>query len=124
MKMLSVRNPIFLLFVLGITAFSYSCEKTNSCEMDNTGTIIVENTHHSGRLQVHFNKSKVSVNGAGDLSIGPGEMESMDLPAGQHNVKAVLIISTCNNGRCSVSSSGKPEKNVDLAACEKKNLVY
>ena len=115
-------TPAFLSLLF---AFA-SCSKDElDCIKNNTGTIIVENSRNNGSVQVYFNETgTISVNGSGDLSILPGEKQSIQLPAGQHNVKARLIISSCNGGRCSVSSSGLPEKDVDLNSCQDLNLIY
>lgn len=111
-------------FTLLIIVMVASCEKTPTCEIDNTGTFIIENTSPTATLYVFFNEGRPSINGSGDLQVRPGEKGEITLPAGQHNVKAAKRVTNCNNGRCSTNSTGQPEKDVDLFQCEQKNLVY
>ena len=104
------------------------CSKEDSaplCEMNNTGTIAVENTRSNGSLQVFFDRTgTIPVNQTGELNIATGEKASLQKPAGPRNLKVNLIISNCNGERCSVSSSRLEEKNVDLTACEEVNIIY
>lgn len=119
-KKLSTLALLVILFMLS------SCsDDTPECEMSNTGTIIIENTRSKGTVQVFFNKTgTIAINGPGNLNIPSGEKASIELPAGQHNVKARLSISSCSGNRCQISTSGLPEKNVDLSSCDDFNLSY
>jgi hypothetical protein len=103
-----------------------SCAKEiPSCEETNIGTIIVENSRTKGVVKIYFNETdRIPINGSGDLNIPPGEKANMSLPAGLHNVKAILSITECTGGRCHTTTSGLPEKNTDLASCEDLNLIY
>jgi len=123
------ENPYFdfiisRFFGLCILLMAFSCDKTPTCEMDNTGTFIIENTSRTGTLYVFINERRPSINGPGDLQVAPGEKGKIAVPAGQHNIKASIRVTRCNNGRCGTTSSGQPERTVDLFACEDKNLVY
>ncbi len=122
MKTTKKLSTLVLLIIL-VNAISCS-EDTSECDLANTGIIYVENSRDKGVLQVHLNKSKISVNGSGDLTVLPGEKANIQLPAGQHNVKTNLIITTCVGARCSVSSTRLEEKDVNLSSCESLNLIY
>lgn len=112
------------LIILFVSMMSISCsEKASECELKNTGTILVTNNRNNGFVEVFFNETNLIPSNR-DLSVGPGETQSIQLPAGQHNVQAYLTISTCSAGRCQVSNSALDEKDVDLSACEEKNLIY
>ena len=111
------------IVVLGLS-FSACDDDPPACEMQNTGTFVVENSHANGSLQVHFNKSRVGANSVGDLSIQPGEKGSMELPAGNHKIVAILLISDCSGSRCSVQSSLRNDSREDLSACETRNYVF
>jgi hypothetical protein len=60
----------------------------------------------------------------GDVSVAPGESETMDLPAGPQNVKARFTTVVCEGSRCQTSTSGLPEREVDLEACDALTLTY
>jgi hypothetical protein len=118
------RNLVLLCCIFIASA----CSKEDSaplCEENNTGTIIVENTRANGALQIFFDRTDaIPVNEAGELNIAPGEKASIQKPSGPRNLKANLLISDCNGGRCLVSSSRLEEKNVSLAACDEINIIY
>lgn len=112
-----------LLFV--VLLLLVSCTKEAACESNATGTLLFENTNTTATLQIFINEfGTIAVNAAGDLSVAPGESQSMDLPAGPQNVKARFTTAVCNGGRCQTSTSGLPEREVDLEACDALTLSY
>ena len=119
-------NYIIYCLVVGLFALTTSsCEDDPpACELQNTGTFVVENGHPEGSLEVHFNKARVAGNSQGDLSLEPGESGSMQLPAGSHKVVAILIISPCTGDRCQVQSSSQNNSQEDLSACETRNFIF
>ncbi len=120
-----MKNLIFTLSLVVLGWSFSSCEDDPpACEMQNTGTFVVENSHANGSLQVHFNKPRVGANSVGDLSIQPGEKASIELPAGNHKIVAILVISDCNGSRCRVQSSLQNDSREDLFACETRNYVF
>ena len=120
-----INNIMKVLFIALIATVTMSCEDTPDCEMQNTGNLIIENTSRNSTLQLFINENgAISINGPGDVSIPAGERQSISLPAGLHNIKARLRYSSCSGSRCSISTKGLPEREVDLDACEDKNLIY
>ena len=117
-------NILMSALLAGMLILGVSCTKTPGCELNNTGTIVVKNFHPHGFLQIHVDKNNVPANASGDLSVKAGEEGSLELPAGKHNIKAILVITTCSGGRCSVSTSGQGNDDINLASCETKNLIY
>lgn len=114
-----------LAFALVFILATCSCSKEDACESNNTGTLTFVNSNRNGTLQVFINNfGTIAVNGPGDVSVPPGESVSVDLPAGPQNLKARLSFSSCSGNRCSVSTSGLPERDVDLSACERSNVSY
>lgn len=121
-------TKVYRLFCLALLANIFilsSCTSEDACESNNTGTFIFQNTSSTATLQVFINEfGTISANGLGDVNVPPGESESIDLPAGQQNLKARYMTSSCSNGRCQISTSGLPERDVDLNSCEQSTITY
>lgn len=117
-------SKVVILFLLIIPV---SCSKDNeACEDNNTGILNAENSRSTGAVFIILNETgQISLNDA-SLSIPPNESASITLPAGQHSLRALLVISVCseNGMRCSNNTSELPERTVDLDACQEINLVY
>ena len=123
MKTTKELGALVLLFMLFI--ISSCADDTPECEMSNTGNIIIENKSTEGTLNIFFNKTgALPLGGSGDLNIPAGEKVSMELSAGQHNIRTKLTISTCSGGRCKIQDRGYSEKNINLSSCVDFNLVY
>lgn len=116
-------NFVHLLFTFIIIFTATSCSN-NECESDNTGNIIVENFNNVGTLHIFNNKEIRAINSTGDLVIEPGEKQSTSLLAGDHILRAILRVTNCSGGRCSVSNTSLADRTTTLMACEDKNLVY
>ncbi|WP_422859388.1 hypothetical protein ACOKFD_00095 [Flagellimonas sp. S174] len=119
----------FTLLFVSITCllFSSSCskdEETMSCEANNTGTLIIENSRSTGILKIFFDQEPRSGNIPGDLNISPGETANSDLLAGQRIIYALLDTSTCNEGTCIVRNQTLPERTIDLMTCQEFNIAY
>ena len=114
-----------LALFLGLSScceLSGNCQE--ACEENSTSTLIFENTT-SATLQVFINQTgRISINGPGDVDVPPGEMIEYEIAAGFHNIQARTVSCVTNNGRTGCTTQGKPERNIDIDACEKKALVY
>ena len=117
---LLVRCAIIIPYILML----FSCEKTEFCEEDNSGTLVIENSRTTGIVKLYFNTEPRAANSAGDISILPGETVRHAQPAGQVIIYAILNNSDCNGNRCSVRNQALPTRTVDLDTCEESNLVY
>ena len=119
----SVFQYKFSLIVLVLGLFFSSCEDDpTACEMQNTGTFVVENGARQGTLEVHFNRARPGRKG--DLSLQPGEQGSMKLPTGKISLLAILVVTDCSGNRCLVQSSTRNDTDEDLAQCETRNFVF
>ena len=114
----------FFNFTLVVLAFSFtSCEDDPAaCEMQNTGTFVVENGARQGTLEVHFNRT--TPGRKGDLSLQPGEQGAMELSAGKISLVAILVVSDCSGNRCLVQTNTRNDSDEDLAPCETRNFVF
>jgi hypothetical protein len=113
----------FNLIVLVLGLSFASCEDDPAaCEMQNTGTFIVENGAREGTLEVHFNQARPGRKG--DLSLQPGEQGSIELPAGKVSLLARLVVSDCVGSRCRVQSTTRNDSEEDLAPCETRNFIF
>ncbi|NAS13750.1 hypothetical protein [Poritiphilus flavus] len=121
MKTLKIRFPLFVLFILTLSA---SCESTEACEEDNIGTIALENKRTEGNLHLYINPVRIGSNTPGDISVPPGEKASIDIPAGSPNIVVRLIVTSCSGERCMVRSTQLDEKSLDVSSCEVVNLAY
>ncbi len=101
-----------------------SCSGEDACSDNNTGTLVFENTNSNATLQISLNQEFGSVNGPGDLSVAPGETQSISSPAGPQTVYARFSQSICVNGRCSISVTGLDTRATDLDTCESATLAY
>lgn len=126
MKIMIDKNHVVYSAMLFLLLFLLlSCSKEEECESNNTGELTFQNTNEMGSLQVYINEfGRIAANGQGDVSIPPGESRTIELPPGPQNLKAILIVSTCNGGSCFVSTTGRPEREVDLASCEELSIIY
>ncbi len=111
-------------FIIAATLIICCSEDPATCELNNSGTVEFENTRNNGVLQIFFDKSRISVNGSGDLNIPPGEKASSDLPVGEHNIKVRLLISNCSGNRCQVSSSMLSDSDEDIFQCQQRTFAY
>ena len=118
------QSTLGLIVLILSISFSSCQEDPPACEMQNTGTFVIENGHPNGSLEVYFNKGKVPINGLGDLSLEPGEKGNMELSVGNHNIKAILVITDCSGDRCMVSSSSQNDSDEELRQCEIRNFVF
>ncbi len=122
---ISVKTISTSLAFIMITVLSVSCSKQESCEVGNMGTLTFRNTNSTATLQVFINEfGRISVNGPGDVSVPPGETISIDLLAGPQNLKARFTVSSCSGGKCSISNTTLPERDVDLGSCQTSNVAY
>ncbi|WP_406684082.1 hypothetical protein N1F78_15535 [Seonamhaeicola sp. MEBiC1930] len=118
-------KSLYLLIFLFTLLFTTSCESTEPCEEDNTGTVIIENTNSDYSL--HFYKSNSVVRGNGDLVIEPQSKGSITLPAGSYSTYLKLFTGSCNpdTGRCLISwELIDDDKEIELSSCEDLNLIY
>lgn len=118
-------KSFYLLIILCSFCFTTSCESTEPCEEDNTGTVIIENTNSNYRL--HFYKSNSDVNGDGDLVIEPQSKGSITLPTGSYSTYLRLFTGSCNpdTNRCLISwKLIDDDKEIELSSCEDLNLIY
>lgn len=103
----------------------FSCSKNaKPCEDNNTFTLKVENTSSTGVLGFNIDKDFVSVNTPGDYTVPQNSSLEVDVSAGSHVIKARLIVSSCSGGRCSISVTGKADKDVNSQSCNTTTLVY
>ncbi|WP_276391528.1 hypothetical protein [Eudoraea chungangensis] len=128
MKTLIFRNAqLSKVVILVLLIIAISCSKDNeACEDNNTGILNAENSRSTATVFIILNETgQISLNDA-SLNIPPNESASITLPAGQHSLKALLVISVCseNGMRCSNSISELPERTVELDACQELSLVY
>lgn len=122
----SAYQPAILksLLIFAILLISVACSETMSdCELNNTGTIVFTNNHSNGYVNVFFNKTDPRPNNY-DMQVGPNETQSMDLPAGNIDVKYYVVIVTCNNNRCLSDPGSLQETNINLAACRENTIIY
>ena len=113
-----LKKNVVVLFLIAIALANYSCsDDTSECEMNNQGTVILDNTRNSGTLFVFFNDSGDLRRGSQTIRIDPNKTGSVDYPAGPINVKAYVVFNTLNIGDL-------VEKDIDLESCEKTTLVY
>lgn len=117
------KSSAVLALFLAISLMGVSCSE-DGCEENITGTIVFENTDTEATLQISINSPFTSVNGPGDLSVPPGESSSYTAPAGPLVIYARKTASVCNGSRCSLTVSPEPNRETDLASCERVQLVY
>ena len=110
-----------IVLVLGLS-FASCEDDPAACEMQNTGTFVVENGARQGTLEVHFNQARPGRKG--DLSLQPGEQGSMELPTGKVSLLAILVVSDCSGNRCLVQTTTRNDSDEDLAQCETRNFVF
>ena len=95
-----------------------------ACEINNSGTVIIENSRSTGILKIYFDQEPRSGNTSGDLNIRPGERANSDLLAGQKIIYALLDTSTCSGEVCLIRNESLPMRTIDLMACQEINLTY
>jgi len=121
----AIRLFAFLILSLGLSScceLSGNCQE--ACEENNTSTLIFENSTQA-TLQIFVNQTgRISVNGPGDVNIPPGDVVEYEIAAGFHNIKARTMSCITNGGRTSCTTQGKPERDIDIDACEKKTMAY
>lgn len=118
-------SHFLLILFSGIVILScLSCKKDPACELNNTYTVIIENTHNTGYLKVNIDRDFRSINGESEYTVAPGVIEEIELSSGIHVIKAKLVITECNGSRCSVRSFGKEDKEIDQPACGGATLIY
>lgn len=117
-------HPLFVLFWMATIVASISCKKTPACELANTYTVTIENSHRNGNLQVNIDRDFRAANGPGEYTIAPGEIETIELSSGIHVIKAKLVITQCNGSRCGITTYGQEDKEIDQPACGGATLIY
>jgi hypothetical protein len=92
-----------------------------SCEKNNTGTLIIHNSSTKGKLWLDIDESYGPGLSSADYEISVGQSIRVELPVGLHDIEGVWTTSLPGNG---IQISGAEDKEVFVGQCDEVNVYY